>query len=55
MIIDDLQRIYRSGKPLVLPAVQAFEMIIKGRCERLWKDGRQICFESIPVRSDQHE
>lgn len=53
MVIDDLQRIYRSGKPLVLPAVMSFEMIAKGRCERVWKDGRQICFEAIPVRSDQ--
>jgi hypothetical protein len=55
MIVDDLQRIYHSGKPLVLPAVQAYELIMKGRTARIWLDGRQICFEALVVRSDHHE
>lgn len=55
MVVDDLQRIYHSGKPLVLPAVQAYELIMKGRTERIWKDGRQICFEALVLRSDQHD
>jgi len=44
MIVDDLQRVWHFGKPLVGIAVHQFELLMHGKMHRLWKDGRQAAF-----------
>lgn len=47
MVIDDFQRVYHAGKPLVRVAVRSFEWVFDNRYSRVWQDGRQLCYERI--------
>lgn len=44
MVIDDLQRFFHHGKPLVKIAVHAFEQVMHGKMHKIWEDGRQCAF-----------
>ena len=44
MVVDDLNRAWVMGKPQVLIAVHAFELIYTGRAVRDWKEGRQVAY-----------
>ena len=45
MVVDDLNRKEHRGQYLVHPAVMQFEFLMMNRLERVWLDGRQICWK----------
>lgn len=47
MVVDDLQRVWHFGRPLVRIAVHAFEMVMHGRMHKIWEDGRQCAFVRV--------
>ena len=52
IILDDLQRNVHRNRPLVYPAAQAFHAIMKERIKRVWEEGRQICWERLPSKTE---
>lgn len=44
MVVDDLNRQWHFGKPLVKIATWQFELIMHGKMFKVWEDGRQCCF-----------